>query len=99
MVPSLIVTVSKGRKTPSSYLAAIVIMFASQFKDTRIAKWSRPAQGQIFQAHQIPPPVSLPLHRLYFFFASLCFLMPSFRNLIAFFGPPVPLILNFFPRC
>ena len=34
-----------------------------------------------------------------FHLASLCFFMPSLRNRMAFFGPPVPVIRNFFPRC
>ncbi len=34
-----------------------------------------------------------------YFFAALCARMPTLRNLIACFGPPVPEILNFFPRC
>ena len=35
----------------------------------------------------------------YFFLAAFCFLVPSFKNLMAFLGPPVPVILNFFRRC
>jgi len=39
------------------------------------------------------------LRRSYFFWPSLWFLMPAFKKRIAFLGPPVPVILNFFPRC
>src|SRR5579871_2220260 len=52
------------------------------------------------QTYTVPQPSTQPKAcRRYFFFESLCFLMPTFRNLMAFFGPPVALILNFFPRC
>jgi len=33
------------------------------------------------------------------FLSALCFLIPAFRNLIAFLGPAVPVTRNFFPLC
>lgn len=35
----------------------------------------------------------------YFSLSFLYALMPAFRNLIAFLGPPVPVMMNFLPRC
>jgi hypothetical protein len=40
-----------------------------------------------------------PLGIFYLLAAFLWACMPAFRKLMAFFGPPVPVTLNFFPRC
>lgn len=43
--------------------------------------------------------VTATLGICYFLASFLWARMPAFRKLIAFFGPPVPVTLNFFPRC
>jgi hypothetical protein len=63
---------------------------------------STAAENNVAAARSIRPARQVnhrAFHPVYFFFAPFYFLMPSFRNLIAFFGPPVPVILNFFPGC